>query len=260
LTFFSVNSIFNPEYIDTLYPRSSQYRQNLLLDARATNYGVVRLELIEALYERMYDQRRELGSDERQWPHRIMGGCRVARTERQGDGLRVFIRKDATVFAADTEMYSTTSENQGEEEVFDADLVISATGYERNAHLQMLQDLWPLLPEQQELRKANERPHDKWEVQTKSVDGDNIRLSTRVLEVSRDYRVKFAEGSVGPGSGIWLQGCCEATHGVSLPSLCCRPLVITTDANQLSDTLLSVLATRSGEIVQSIFGNSRQTA
>ena len=61
-----MNSIFNPDYVDYLYPRSPKYRKALLTDARSTNYGVVRLELIEKLYERMYDQKREIGSDETQ--------------------------------------------------------------------------------------------------------------------------------------------------------------------------------------------------
>lgn len=33
--------------------------------------------------------------------------------------------------------------------------------------------------------------------------------------VGRDYKVKFREGTVAADSGVWLQGCCESTHGVS---------------------------------------------
>jgi L-ornithine N5-monooxygenase len=53
--------------------------------------------------------------------------------------------------------------------------------------------------------------------------------------VSRDYRVMFKAGAVSDDAGVWLQGCNESTHG-------------------LSDTLLSILANRGGELVQSIFG------
>ncbi|KFY80400.1 hypothetical protein V499_00749 [Pseudogymnoascus sp. VKM F-103] len=56
-----------------------------------------------------------------------------------------------------------------------------------------------------------------------------------VFPVGRDYKVQYAEGAVEEGAGIWLQGCNEKTHG-------------------LSDTLLSILAHRGGEVVQSIFG------
>ncbi|KAJ5902672.1 FAD-dependent pyridine nucleotide-disulfide oxidoreductase [Penicillium taxi] len=51
----------------------------------------------------------------------------------------------------------------------------------------------------------------------------------------RDYRVSLDASKVSSHAGIWLQGCNEKTHG-------------------LSDSLLSVLAVRGGEMVSSIFG------
>jgi len=54
--------------------------------------------------------------------------------------------------------------------------------------------------------------------------------------VGRDYGIVFADGEVGDDAGVWLQGCNEGTHG-------------------LSDTLLSILAPRGGELVRSIFGD-----
>lgn len=54
--------------------------------------------------------------------------------------------------------------------------------------------------------------------------------------LGRDYRVQLDPSKVSAQTGIWLQGCNEDTHG-------------------LSDTLLSVLATRGGEMVQSLFGD-----
>jgi L-ornithine N5-oxygenase len=55
--------------------------------------------------------------------------------------------------------------------------------------------------------------------------------------VGRDYSVHFEQGTVQPDAGIFLQGCNEKTHG-------------------LSDTLLSILAVRGGEMVDRIFGHS----
>ncbi|KAF7504019.1 hypothetical protein GJ744_002898 [Endocarpon pusillum] len=55
--------------------------------------------------------------------------------------------------------------------------------------------------------------------------------------VRRDYKVEMDRGKVSADAGIWLQGCNESTHG-------------------LSDTLLSTLATRGGEMVDSIFGTA----
>jgi L-ornithine N5-monooxygenase len=54
-------------------------------------------------------------------------------------------------------------------------------------------------------------------------------------KVDRSYAVRFAKDKVSSNAGIWLQGCNESTHG-------------------LSDTLLSILAVRGGEVVNSIFG------
>ncbi|RCI16077.1 hypothetical protein L249_3062 [Ophiocordyceps polyrhachis-furcata BCC 54312] len=203
-----VNSVFNPEYINCLYPKSAKDRSSLLAGARATNYGVVRLSLIEDLYERMYDQKRRLGADETQWPHRILGGRSIIRLEpRRTEGLAVRVRRvgDGAV--------------EQEEETLEVDLVIAATGYQRNAHVQMLRPVWDMLPKEPGI--------DGWTVETD--DGG------RNLAVGRDYGIKFRAGAVAEDAGIWLQGCCEGTHG-------------------LSDSLLSVLATRSGEIVESIFG------
>lgn len=53
--------------------------------------------------------------------------------------------------------------------------------------------------------------------------------------VDRDYKLRFRDGVCEDGCGIWLQGVCEGTHG-------------------LSDSLLSILAVRAGEVVESVFG------
>ncbi|KAK3350233.1 L-lysine 6-monooxygenase (NADPH-requiring)-domain-containing protein [Lasiosphaeria hispida] len=225
-----VNSIFNPSFTDYIYPKSSTYRASILRDARATNYGVVRLELIEHLYEKMYHQRRTLGANEKQWPHRIMPGRSLVSAQDNGDELSVKVAnfppgeevEDGPLF---------------EEEDLDVDLIVCATGYQRGAHLDMLKDTWSLLPKLSEDEVSRLSPHvskDRWIVETAD-GGKGSPAATRVLEVNRNYGVRFTPGVVAPGSGVWLQGCCEGTHG-------------------LSDTLLSVLSVRGGEMVESIFG------
>jgi L-ornithine N5-oxygenase len=194
-----VNSIFNPEFIDELYPRSTNYRRHLIKDAKATNYGVVRLELIEHLFEKMYDQKREIGHDERQWPHRIMGGRRIVSVDEGKDGLQIKVCKAPP--CDDEDEFEGALE--GDIENFDVDLIVAATGYKRDAHLDMLKGAWHLLPAAPEHEEAF---GDRWHVEAKS--------GKKVLEVGRDYGVRFSEGAVAPGSGVWLQGCCEGTHGV----------------------------------------------
>ncbi len=198
----SINSIFNPEFIDTIYPKPTAYRANLLADARATNYGVVRLELIEHLFEVMYHQKRTLGPDEKKWPHRILAGREIMSAEDSGERLRLKVALLPSSAAADGPL---------EEEDMDVDLVICATGYKRTAHIDMLKDTWHLLPEVSADETGPLRK-DRWLV---DAPAKTQELSTRVIEVGRDYGVRFSSGVVAPGSGIWLQGCCEATHGVS---------------------------------------------
>ncbi|KAI1437091.1 L-lysine 6-monooxygenase (NADPH-requiring)-domain-containing protein [Xylaria sp. CBS 124048] len=204
-----VNSIFNPSYVNELFSRSTEGREALLEDARSTNYGVVRLPLIERIHERMYHQRRELGNDSRKWPHRILGSTSIAGVETEADKIRLTVRP-----LDQAETQDVTNEKYDGDEILDCDLVIAATGYRRHAHITMMEGVADLLPESPVARGG--------------------AINGRPVTVARDYSVQFAPGKVAPGSGIWLQGCCEGTHG-------------------LSDTLLSILAVRSQEIVDAVF-------
>ncbi|ODA80918.1 hypothetical protein RJ55_03878 [Drechmeria coniospora] len=218
-----VNSVFNPEYIDNLFPRSAKSRSNLLTEARATNYGVVRLELIEAMYELMYEQKRALGPDETKWPHRIMGGRQITSIESMAgpdEAMELTLRHVQDAGDADGFV------DVAGEETLGVDLVIAATGYQRDGHVEMLRGTWDMLPKSKGHGLEFGKGISGWNVETEQGE--------RKMAVGRDYKVKFSPGTVADRSGIWLQGCCEGTHG-------------------LSDTLLSVLATRSGEIVESMF-------
>jgi L-ornithine N5-monooxygenase len=240
-----VNSIFNPEFIDSLYPRSSEYRQALIADARATNYGVVRLELIEHLYERMYEQRRQFGSDESKWPHRILGATDIVGVD--SDDAKQKLRLHVRSLREPSGERAGAASGSGEL-ALDVDLIIAATGYQRTAHLTMMDEgVAKLLPEVDSSSPSG-TTRVKMDVKTR-----DSGIEKKNVKVSRDYSVQFAPGKVAAGSGIWLQGCNESTHGVSLPTLASCTLFLLTKV-QLSDTLLSVLACRSDEIVSSIFG------
>jgi L-ornithine N5-monooxygenase len=197
----------------------------LLTDARATNYGVVRLELIEELYETMYDQRREIGTDEKQWPHRILAGRQIKSIEpRDDDSLELRVQSLEDVLAEGF---------QDEEEIFQADLVIAATGYQRTAHVDILRGAWDLLPKAAPTKGAELR---------KGIAGWNVETEQgeRKLAVGRDYKVRFAPGSVADDSGVWLQGCCEGTHGVSLAP-CLRRVYLSILALTLVHTVVGHL-------------------
>lgn len=151
----------------------------------------------------MYEQRLELGPDESAWPHRIMGGRRLVDVEPQSDGTTIRLK------AAPVEFGDEDVGFRVEEESWEADLVIAATGYRRDAHVEILRDTWPLLPKATPSKASFEKPITGWNVAAVGEDGE------RKMAVGRDYQVQYQPGTVDSGSGIWLQGCCEGTHGVS---------------------------------------------
>lgn len=91
-------------------------------------------------------------------------------------------------------LYLSETPNATEKtEILDVDAVFVATGYKRDLHETLLGDARHLMP-------GGDLKDAKW-------------------EVGRNYRVNFAHKSISEDAGVWLQGCCETTHGVSFPNL-----------------------------------------
>ncbi|KXL45717.1 hypothetical protein M433DRAFT_58311 [Acidomyces richmondensis BFW] len=198
-----VNEIFDPDRVDDVYSQNPDIRREELLRDKGTNYSVVRLELLEHIYSKLYSYRIQY-SDEEQWPQRILTHREVIGvSDVEEDG------QSAVMLHIQNNSGDYCAKKRSQVESLTVDLVVVASGYKRDTHEEMLRGLRPLM--------AN----------------DNGRA--RRCKVRRDYGVEFLDGVTGPDAGIWLQGCNESTHG-------------------LSDSLLSVLATRGGEMVESIFG------
>ncbi|EED14680.1 L-ornithine 5-monooxygenase, putative [Talaromyces stipitatus ATCC 10500] len=194
-----VNEIFDPASVDEFYSLDSAHRKQTLKKNKATNYSVVRLPLIEHIYEKIYRQRL-LKPEPRDWTLSIYNNSEVfgAKKAKSGEGLILQLRN------------TITDEVKVSEQAYD--LVVLATGYHRRPFSGILKDLKPLLLSESE---------------------DNGSL------VQRNYRLLFKPGSVVRDAAIWLQGSCETTHGIS-------------------DTLLSILAVRADELLDSI-NASRKT-
>ncbi|MDD1966837.1 lysine N(6)-hydroxylase/L-ornithine N(5)-oxygenase family protein [Pseudomonas sp. NPDC090203] len=178
-----VNQIFNPSFTDTIFNHSEERRDALFAEFRNTNYSVVDNDLIETIFQRLYHQK--VRGEQR---HRLLTNREVAHAEVSAAGIELFLRD-----APHDQMHSESF-----------DIVVLATGYRRDYHLELL---------------AGVQDH----IQGAGVD--------------RNYRLPLTAGS---DAGIFLQGCCEDSHG-------------------LSDTLLSVLAVRSQEVVESIFDGHEQS-
>ncbi|KAK5467852.1 hypothetical protein LTS15_000825 [Exophiala xenobiotica] len=189
-----VNEVFNPEAVDTFFEQPDDFRCDTLKKNKATNYSVVRLELIEKLYDDLYLQGIKQ-PDRTQWQHQILSSRDITEVtdDKSTGGLVLTL---------------TNLEPLGERatEKLGVDALVLATGYRRDAHIDMLRDCQSI--------NANRNGH--W-------------------QPGRDYGLKLDPQTVDEGMGVWLQGCNEVTHG-------------------LSDSLLSIVSTRGGELVDSIFG------
>ncbi|MFB9531188.1 lysine N(6)-hydroxylase/L-ornithine N(5)-oxygenase family protein [Nonomuraea roseola] len=120
------NRIFDPEAVDHFYGASEEVKRMLLAYHASTNYSVVDLELIDALYRRHYQEK--VRGTERL---RIFNASRVVEVAR---GPRVTVEFLPT----------------GERTVLDADAVVYATGYRSGDPLTLLGEageLCELLPD-----------------------------------------------------------------------------------------------------------------
>lgn len=170
-----MNEIFDPASVDEFYSLDSACRKQSLKKNKATNYSVVRLPLIEHIYEKIYRQRL-LKPDPRDWTLSIYNNSEVLGAKKAGSSETMNLQLKNTI----------TGEVEVTEDAYD--LVVLATGYQRKPFSGILKDLKPLLL---------------------SASEDNGSL------VQRNYRLLFRPGSVVRDAAIWLQGSCEVTHGVS---------------------------------------------
>jgi L-ornithine N5-oxygenase len=170
-----VNEIFDPARIPLFFKEPGSVRSTINSSNKNTNYGVVRLELIERIYETLYLQRLTCDSEE-QWPHRMLTNAAITTVSSRSPDT-VFLGFDWTPAAEFT---------ASRREAFDYDLVVLATGYTHHGHEDMLR---PVAIQAKQEQK-------KW-------------------AISEDYRLKIGGLNVSKDAGIWLQGCNEETHGVS---------------------------------------------
>ncbi|MFJ4783900.1 lysine N(6)-hydroxylase/L-ornithine N(5)-oxygenase family protein [Streptomyces sp. NPDC088794] len=104
------NRIFDPEAVDVYFGAPSEVKQSLFDYHRSTNYSVVDMELIEALYATAYKEK--VSGQERL---RFLNVSRVREVRRSADDGPLDIAVE----------YLPT----GEQQVLEADLLVLATGY-----------------------------------------------------------------------------------------------------------------------------------
>ncbi|MEH3117451.1 MAG: lysine N(6)-hydroxylase/L-ornithine N(5)-oxygenase family protein [Methylorubrum populi] len=153
-----VNEIFNPEYTDFIYGQSDERRDVIVRNFRNTNYAVIDPDLLHALYAIVY--RQKVSGTERL---RLLPRRHIEQVARSPD--RISLRT--------TDHFASTNGTTG------YNCVILATGYERNAHRDLLEPL-----------------------------NKHIKSST----IRRDYCLE-AQPKFAPR--IYMQGYSEISHGLS---------------------------------------------
>lgn len=223
-----MNEVFDPDRVDQFYNASPPARADALKADRSTNYSVVRLELLEAIYQDLYEQRIQ-EPDESKWQHRILPSREITKISTSNNDAKNSGRLQLLTLTLKNinPLHSPTSTGK-ETQTLGLDVILLATGYVRNAHEKLLQPL-------EHLRPSSLSPQQQGQGQAQAQTQSDEK---RKWHVQRDYKLELDANKVSPDAGIWLQGCNESTHG-------------------LSDTLLSTLATRGGEVVDSIFGRER---
>ncbi|KAL0574943.1 hypothetical protein V5O48_007017 [Marasmius crinis-equi] len=256
------NEIFDPESTDAWFSMpSAAARAAQRQEYKGTNYGVVNPRTIDTLYEVMYDQQVEeqISSrpNETEGTHpliilrpynKVLAATRAQDSSSVGPYL--FTIQQAISGAITTEKY---------------DAVICATGYQRTAWIDMLKscdigkyfgldahtdgsqtrlapetDLYGLPPQMHSLGRSPEASGESSPVNSSASNTpptspslSQISLPSPTIYVSRNYRLlpnRTATGEPSFKPRVYVQGVEEASHG-------------------LSDTLLSVMGVRAGEVI-----------
>ncbi|KAI8838407.1 L-lysine 6-monooxygenase (NADPH-requiring)-domain-containing protein [Chytridium lagenaria] len=206
--------VFDPDRTDAFYRKSLETRRAMLQKNKSTNYAVVNLDLIERIYSMLYKQKLPGGVEQ----HRIFTESDVINANVDStDSIVLHLRK---IHPGQSPLDTTNTTPLS----FDA--VILCTGYQRTHHTRMLQPLLPFLETETPVSCAGDH-QDPISLAACVCDKPN---QDPTLVVDRDYRVRTDKTC---NVGVYLQGCCEESHG-------------------LSDTLLSVLAVRGVEVITSL--------
>lgn len=277
-----VNEIFDPSSTDEWYNLSTdRLRGQILSEYKNTNYSVVNPKSLDNLYELIYEQRLSESIASRD--------CSGA----SDMNVRINLRHNENVVGATiaslgvdhsprqiTLVRQNTRTHELVEDVYDA--IICGTGYERTAWMNFLRrsnlakdyglagitDDTPVklvpahctfAPEaESEFSSFDSRhtsQHEQDPIQSPvtgstsssstppsspSLSCSSQSLSTPVqIRISRAYRLLPVSSVQGKRGRIYVQGCAEATHG-------------------LSDTLLSVIGVRSGEVVDDLLAEEKE--
>ncbi|KAJ3714006.1 putative L-ornithine-N5-monooxygenase [Lentinula guzmanii] len=255
------NEIFAPEGTGNWFSTSEQGREYLMAEYKDTNYSVVNPCTLAALHEIIYDQKVEETITAR--------NSGVQKTPGPKINIRSHIHIASLKYDVGSQTFTFTLRNALTREIFEHetyDAIVCATGYQRHSWIEMLSDRLKkrfgigscgsdvpirLVPFAQRATYMVETRDDSSNVcntpdsiaTTPSISSSTENVSQQEVEpvnlyITRRYRLlpiasSKIESEETLKARIYIQGLEEATHG-------------------LSDTLLSVVSCRAGEVVDDL--------
>ncbi|OBT88335.1 hypothetical protein VE02_03388 [Pseudogymnoascus sp. 03VT05] len=148
-----VNEIFDPDRVTPTFELAAKERAEKRERDKGTNYGVVRLELLERIYSELYAQEVD-EADETRWRCRVLNSRTVVGVQRlAGGGSGEGEGEGEGGRGVRLEVARTGVEN-GERESIEAGLVVFATGYVRDAHVRILEGTRGLLEAERGVAEA----------------------------------------------------------------------------------------------------------
>lgn len=260
------NQIYNPGNVDVMYDLPSDSRRRVIAGYKATNYGAVNPQTLDSLHEVMYDQQVDRDIAGRGGNALPVTGARITirnYSNVSSAGINAHPLQTSTETNTLSVIFQNTLTQDFSETTYDA--IVCATGYERNSWLNLLKasslgkhfglcassdktclavdrDLGVATNKNGIFKVAanGRNGHSQTPDMGNNAEGMHApytSMETKVsdtLYISRRYRLlplPTADHEFIPK--IYLQGCAEETHG-------------------LSETLLSVMGIRAGEMVEDL--------
>ncbi|CEH18322.1 Flavin-containing monooxygenase [Ceraceosorus bombacis] len=274
-----VNSAaFDPHRTDTFWRAGSEERAEWLREYKRTNYSVVRSDVLNAIDEIVYDQQIEFDAP---WPG--ADGPSKGRLNllpnTQVDISRLVGEGDDQQIELTTSDTKPNAESESKTERFD--LVVLGTGFERApACMKFLQPLAPhfpaLDPEADKRRAELGYPQEVETLEARRAANEAAgeraeeRLRERVRGIARDYHlVPYASQAFSPNhrSGTSSPTSSSSSRTLSVDATsregiagAFQPGVFVLGGNEathgLSDSLLSIVAHRAGELTRTILART----
>jgi lysine/ornithine N-monooxygenase len=276
---------FDPDRTDAFWRAGTQERADWIKEYKRTNYSVVRSDVLNALNQVLYDQQIE---HEAPWPGADgpSEGTFVLRSNTQVDSSRLVGEGDEQQVELTLSSTKPDADSTSHTERFD--LVTLGTGFARAPScmkfLEPLAPHFPALDPEAERRRAelgfpgeDESLDSRRATLDAGGDAAEERLRERVRGISRDYRLvpyaspAFHSSGSASASGISSPGSSASSVTLEDSSSIARevpgafePGVYVLGGNEqthgLSDSLLSIVAWRAGELTESLLARKSAAA